>query len=117
MDVKHTAHRMIDAWNSNDPAERRRLIEATCTEETEVLSPYGEHRGIAAQLDDIAKIRAQFPEAHCTDRVLAEHHGWVLDLWSTDLGDGSAPLQGIDVSQFDTDGRLIRVVSFSPVQI
>ena len=117
MDAKQIANQLTEAWNTDDPATRRLLIEATSTEETEIVSPYGEHRGIAAQLEDIAQVRAQFPKLRCTGKVLAEHHGWVLDAWTTDLGDGRAPLHGIDVSQLDANGRLVRVISFSPVQL
>jgi hypothetical protein len=54
-DVGRIVDQFIDAWNADDERERRRLLEATCTEATEFSSPYGEHCVIAAQLASIAQ--------------------------------------------------------------
>jgi hypothetical protein len=115
MDAERIIAQFTAAWNSNDPDERRRLTEATCSEMVEVVSPYGEHRGIAAQLQDIALIRSQYPKAKCTAKVLVQHHGWVIDSWTTDLGDGRPPLHGADVTFIDESGRIVKVISFSPL--
>ncbi|MGA8543313.1 MAG: nuclear transport factor 2 family protein [Thermoplasmata archaeon] len=115
MDVERIVEQMIGAWNTDDPDARRRLIESTCTEATEVTSPYGEHRGIDAQLEMIAQARSQFPQLRCTAKVLAHHHGWVMDSWTTDFGEGCAPLHGIDVSLLNDAGKVVKVLSFSPI--
>lgn len=115
MDAERIIAQFTDAWNANDPEERRRLIDATCTEATEIVSPYGEHRGISSQLEDIDQIRKQFPKAKCTAKVLAQHHGWVMDSWTTEFGDGRPPLHGADVTLIDDAGRIVKVVSFSPL--
>jgi hypothetical protein len=115
MDAERIVAQFIAAWNSNDPEERRRLTEVTCNETIEIISPYGTHRGIPAQLEDIQQIRAQFPKAKCTAKVLAQHHGWVMDSWTTELGDGRAPLHGADISLIGDDGRIAKVISFSPL--
>lgn len=112
-------HRLVEqvkaSWNVEDPEERRRLVEATYNEAVEVSSPYGESRGIAAQLKNIAEVRAQFPRLRCTGKVLSQHHGWVMDAWTTDFGGDRPPLHGIDVSLLDSTGRILKVISFSPV--
>lgn len=115
MDAARIMAQFTEAWNTNDLDERRRLIEATCTESTEVVSPYGQHRGIASQLEDINQVRAQFPNAKCTAKVLAQHHGWVMDAWTTEFGDGRPPLHGADIALIDDGGRIVRVISFSPL--
>lgn len=115
MDAIQVVRRFTEAWNVADPAERRRLIEATCTEATEISSPYGVHRGIKAQLDSITEVRAQFPNLRCSWNVLGEHHGWVLDAWTTEFGGDRPPLRGVDVTFVGPDGRVVKVISFSPV--
>jgi hypothetical protein len=115
MDLEQIIQRFTEAWNTEDPKVRRRLVEETCAPTIEVVSPYGEHRGIEAQLASIAEVRSQFPQLHCRAKILAQHHGWVMDAWTTEFGDDRAPLRGIDVSQLDEVGRVVKVISFSPV--
>jgi hypothetical protein len=115
MDARQIIDQSIRAWNSDDPSERRRLIEASCANDIEVVSPYGEHRGIAAHLEEIDHVRSQFPRAKCAAKVLGQHHGWVIDAWTTELGDGQAPLHGVDVTLVNETGRIVKVISFSPL--
>jgi len=115
MDLERIVGQFTDAWNTDDPEARRRLIATTCTETTEILSPYGEHRGIAKQLESIAQFRSRFPKARCTSKVLGQHHGWVMDSWTTDFGDGTPPLHGIDIALLDDTGHYVKAISFSPV--
>jgi SnoaL-like domain len=115
MDAERIVAQFTEAWNTDDPKERRRLIEATCSEATEIVSPYGQHRGISSQMEDIDQVRRQFPKAKCTARVLAQHHGWVMDSWTTEFGDGRPPLHGADITLIDDSGRIAKVISFSPL--
>jgi SnoaL-like domain len=115
MEIERILEQFIAAWNTDDPELRRRLIEETCTETVEIVSPYGEQRGIAQQLDSIAQVRSQFPKLRCTAKLLAQHHGWVMDSWTTEFGEARPPLHGIDVSLLDVTGRFVKVLSFSPV--
>jgi hypothetical protein len=115
MDVEQLMQRFIEAWNTDDPDVRRRLVEETCAETVEVVSPYGELQGIAAQLASIAEVRSQFPKLRCSAKIVAHHHGWVMDAWTTEFGADRPPLRGIDVSQLDETGRVVKVLSFSPV--
>jgi hypothetical protein len=115
MDVQRIIDQFTEAWNVEDPEERRRLIEATCTEGTEISSPYGEHQGIDTQLREIAEVRAQFPKLICKGKVVAEHHRWVLDFWTTEFGGARPPLHGVDVTLLSETGRVVKVISFSPV--
>jgi hypothetical protein len=105
----------IGAWNAETQFERRRLLEATCTQQTRFISSYGEHMGVDAHLEAIAAFRRQFPRGRCSARLLMEHHGWLLVSWVTEFGDGRASLRGIDTGLIGPSGRLIQMVSFSPV--
>ncbi|MGA8303840.1 MAG: nuclear transport factor 2 family protein [Thermoplasmata archaeon] len=107
--------RFIEAWNLRDPAERRRVLEETCAPEIEISSPYGHYRGIDKQFDEISQFRKQFPEGHCVSRIVSQHHDSLLQAWTTTFGEVRAPLTGIDCVQFNATGRILRVLSFSPV--
>jgi len=107
--------RFIEAWNVHDPADRRRLLEETCAAGIEVSSPYGEYRGIDRQFEEISQFRKQFPEGRCLSRIVSQHHNSLLQAWTTEFGGVRPPLTGIDCVQFDDTGRIVRVVSFSPV--
>lgn len=115
MDRVRIVERFTSAWNVDDPEIRRRLVEETCTESTEILSPYGEQRGIEQQLESIGQVRSQYPKLRCTPKVLGEHHGWVIDAWTTEFGGDRPPLHGIDVALIDDTGHYSKVISFSPV--
>ncbi len=105
----------IGAWNAETLGERRRLLEATCNEQTHFVSSAGEHWGIGAELESIAAFRRQFPRGRCAAQLLLEHHGWVLIAWTTEFGDGRPPLRGIDTGHLGSNGRFAQLVSFSPV--
>jgi hypothetical protein len=107
--------KFIEAWNVLDPVDRRRLLEETCAEGIEISSPYSEYRGIDKQFEEISQFRQQFPRGHCLSRVVALHHRSLLQAWTTEFGADRPPLRGIDCVQFDGSGRIVRVVSFSPV--
>jgi hypothetical protein len=107
--------KFIGAWNAETLGERRRLLEATCNQQTRFTSSFGEHMGIEGQLEAIAAFRRQFPRGRCSARLLMEHHGWLLVSWVTEFGDGRPPLRGIDAGSMGPGGRLAQMVSFSPV--
>jgi SnoaL-like domain len=107
--------KFIEAWNVLDPADRRRLLEETCAEGIEVSSPYSEYRGIDQQFQEISQFRTQFPQGRCLSRVVSLQRRSLLQAWTTEFGGARPPLRGIDCVQFDDAGRIVRVVSFSPV--
>ena len=108
--------RFTAAWNTACPEERERLVRASCSPRLEVVSPYGIHRGIRAQLDSIAQVRAQFPRLKSGGTVLGAHHRVVLSAWWTTFGGARPSLTGIDCYEFDGRSKIVRVVSFSPVR-
>lgn len=107
--------KFIAAWNVHEDAERRRLLEETCSTEIEISSPFSEYRGIPNQFEEISRFRKQFPRGYCRARVLSHHHNSILQAWTTDFGGVRPPLSGIDCVQFNESGRIRRIVSFSPV--
>ena len=114
-DLAAIFQRFIEAWNVHDPAERRRLLEETCSSGIEISSPYGEYRGVDRQFEEISQFRKEFPNGRCTSRVLSRHHSSLHQAWTTEFGGVRPPLRGIDCVQFDGEGRIVRTTSFSPV--
>jgi len=113
--LEQVLDKFIEAWNVDTDADRRRLLEETCSPDIEISSPYGEYRGIDRQLVEISQFRKQFPDGRCRARVLSQHHLSLLQTWTTEFGGVRPPLTGIDCVQFDSSRRIVRNVSFSPV--
>jgi len=110
-----TFEKFIEAWNVPDPADRRRLLEETCAADIEISSPYGEYRGIDRQFEEISGFRKEFTRGQCSTRIISLHHDFLLQAWTTEFGGERPPLTGLDCVQFNDAGRIVRVVSFSPV--
>ena len=114
-DLAAVFHKFIEAWNVQDPLDRRRLLEETCAQGIDISSPYSEYHGIDKQFEEISQFRKQFPNGHCASRIVSLHHRSLLQAWTTEFGGVRAPLTGIDCIQFNDSGRIVRVISFSPV--
>jgi len=113
--LARTLKLFTEAWNTDDAEERERLVRASCSADLAVVSPYGLHRGIRAQCASIAEVRARFPRLRTGGSVLGVHHRIVLSSWWTTFGGSHRALTGIDCYEFDSRGKVTRVVSFSPV--
>ena len=101
------------AWNEPSPAERRRLLEHSFAEDGVLIEPRGHFAGREAVLERIAGFTERFPGA----RVLLtsgvdEHHGCLRYAWTIVGADDATLLDGIDVAELGSDGRLRRVVMF-----
>lgn len=105
------------AWNTNDARERHRLVIAACSERIDASSPYGTRRGRGDQLAEISQVRIRFPRLTTKGKVLCSHGRFVLSAWRTEFGGTRPPLEGIDCYEFDGRGRIVRIVSFSPVKL
>jgi len=114
-DLAVVFEKFIEAWNVDDAAVRRRLLEESCSPDIEISSPYSEYRGIDQQFEEISQFRKQFPKGRCRGRILSQHHRSLLQTWKTEFGGVRPPLTGVDCIQFDDSGRILRNVSFSPV--
>ncbi len=101
------------AWNTGDVSERRRLLEGALTEDCELVEPRGRFVGREAILDRINGFTDRFPGARVdiTSKVDA-HNGFARYGWTMVDREGNQVLQGLDVVERVTDGRLCRVVMF-----
>lgn len=101
------------AWNTPDADERRRLLEASLTEDCEMVEPRGRFQGRDAVLDRITGFSARFPGARVDITTnVDEHNGFARYGWRILDGGGNPLMEGIDVVERGADGRLQKVVMF-----
>ena len=101
------------AWNETDPSERRRLLEVSLADDAVLVEPRGSFTGREAIVARIAGFQERFPGARVEiTSGVDEHHGLLRYAWSITSADGATLLEGIDVAERASDGRLQRVVMF-----
>jgi hypothetical protein len=101
------------AWNEPRAEDRRRLLEASLTDDAELVEPRGVFTGRAAIIDRIVGFAERFPGA-VVDITTAvdEHNGFARYGWQIRKADGDSMLDGIDVVERAPDGKLRRIVMF-----
>ena len=106
------------AWNTPDPTERRRFLQEALTDDCELVEPRGRFIGRDAVVDRINGFADRFPGATVditTD--VDEHNGFARYGWRILDAGGSQILDGVDLVERASDGRLCRVVMFfGPLQ-
>jgi hypothetical protein len=98
----------LAAWAA-DGTERLTLLRRVFTDDGEVHA-HEVHRGA-----DAIAASMTYAEAQRTGPVQAQH-GWLRFEWKVTLTDGSE-VDGLDVAQVAEDGRLRRLVVFTPTRI
>ncbi len=101
------------AWNTSDGDERRRLLQASLGDDSELVEPRGRFIGRDAIFDRISGFSERFPGAtvDLTTNV-DEHNGIARYGWRIVDAEGNQVLEGIDVVERGADGRLGKVVMF-----
>ena len=106
------------AWNASGDDERRRLLETALTEDCEMLEPRGRFAGREAIVERLRGFSDRFPGARVAVTTnVDEHNGLARYGWAIVDADGAPLLDGIDVVERASDGRLRRIVMFfGPLQ-
>jgi hypothetical protein len=102
----------IEAWNTDDGAERLNLLSSCCTPEAEFISPQGVVSGIDAMNAAIGDFRRMFPSAVVVSGAADVHNGSLRFRWQTNWNDGREPLVGDDFGRLNGEGRITSMVSF-----
>ena len=103
----------VGAWNTDDPAERRRLVQRALTEDAVVAYPNLSAEGQEEIAAAIGGLHEQIPGVHFVPTSgIEEHHGWLRATWRMLEGDGSIRSDGEDVAEISGDGRFSRVIGF-----
>jgi hypothetical protein len=121
MPSTNTTERIVDAhlaaYCEPNPTARQAAIGQLWNQLGRLVDPPFEaagHDGIAGQA---AMVVSQFP-GHRFERTTAidEHHGFARYGWRLVNASGAVAAEGIDVLEFDVDGRIGRVVGFFGAQ-
>jgi hypothetical protein len=102
------------AWNEPQAEQQRALLERSVTADVELVHPtWGRSQGIDALLTGIDKYRSALPD---TAIVLASgldsHNDVVRYGWDIVDQHGQRVMDGIDVVELASDGRLKRILLF-----
>ena len=105
----------LETWNETDAAKRAGLIEQSLGADLWYRDPMLEADGRAAFDAMVAAVQAQFPGLvmRRTSDVDA-HHDLVRFTWALGAPDTEPFVAGVDVAKFDADGRLHRIIGFTP---
>lgn len=111
--AKSVVSRYCNAWSVVDPADRKLAVAEVWAERGEYLDSQPIHvTGRQALAAEIVKFQQQFPGAHFRCDAVRTHHGFVGYTWSMVMADGTERFTGMDFGEFDSTGRLVRIVSF-----
>lgn len=112
IDLASVLETYLSAWNVPDPAERRRLLERSVSDNVVFVDPMKNVMGRDALAAHIADMRATFPDVMYGPGGTVDHHNSVLrQPWVARRGD-EVVLRGIDIDDVAPDGRLSRIIGF-----
>ena len=103
----------LQAYAMADADRRRALVAANWNVDGELLDPPLEGRG-HAEISALADAVLTHFAGHRFERTTAvdSHHGYARYGWDLVGPDGVVAISGIDVVQFDDEGKLLRIVGF-----
>jgi len=103
----------LQAYAMADAQRRDALVAAAWNADGELLDPPIEGRG-RAEISALADVVLTHYAGHRFVRTTAvdAHHGFARYGWELTGPDGAVAVSGIDVVQFDDDGKLLRIVGF-----
>jgi hypothetical protein len=104
----------LEAWNENDTAKRAALLSRCWAEDGIILTPREQLISRASVEARIASFREQCP--HDRGRLTSEIQAcgnWFRFTAEVVRPDGSRYSQVLDVGEIDSDGRIVRIVTFN----
>lgn len=111
--AKSVVSRYCNAWSEADAAKRKLAVAEVWAERGEYLDSQPAHvTGRGALVEEIVRFQQQFPGAQFRCSDVRAHHGFVGYNWSMVMPDGTELFQGMDFGEIDSEGRLVRIVSF-----
>jgi len=104
----------LEAWNENDTAKRAALLSRCWAEDGIILTPREQLIGRASVEALIVSFREQCP--HDRGRLTSEIQvcgNWFRFTAEVVRPHGSRYSQVLDVGEIDSDGRIVRIVTFN----
>jgi hypothetical protein len=113
-----TVDAYLAAWNEADETKRTALAEQVLGADLWYRDPLLEIDGIAAFVATVGFVQQQFP-GHVMTRTsdVDAHHDVVRFNWALGVPGETPAIAGIDVAKLDAEGRLHRIVGFTPETI
>jgi hypothetical protein len=101
------------AWNETDAAERRALLGRCLSDDAELIDPTGHWQGIAGLSERIGNYHSSAPgTAVVSASGVDEHNGIERYAWKIVDASGNELMEGLDVAERNSAGRLQRIVMF-----
>lgn len=101
------------AWNEVDGSERARLLQRSLGDQAELVDPTGRWHGVDGVSDRISRYHAAAPGTKVVPGSGVDAHNDVERYaWKIVDPAGNEVMEGLDVAERDSDGRLRRIVMF-----
>ena len=113
MDAKETVDTYMGAWNETDEAKRNDMLGRCWANKGTYTDPVADIVGLEALSATITQFQQQMPGATLiTTTGVDAHHDRIRFGWKLQAPDGATRIEGIDVGQLTTDGKLQSIVGF-----
>jgi hypothetical protein len=111
--ITETVDAHLQAYALADADRRNTLVAANWNVAGELLDPPLEGHG-RAEISALADVVLTHYAGHRFVRTTAvdSHHGFARYGWDLVAPDGTIAVNGIDIAQFDSAGKLLRIVGF-----
>ena len=101
------------AWNEQNAEARSVLLRRSVTSDIIYVDPAVRITGITALVRHIDSVFARYPNSRIVrTSAIDYHHTWARFAWKKVLADGNSLPDGVDIVEFEEDGRLRRVIGF-----
>ena len=101
------------AWNETNADDRRQLLGRCLSDDVELIDPTGRWQGIAELSERIANYHSSTPGTTVVSASgVDEHNGIERYAWRIVDPSGTELMEGLDVAERDSAGRLRRIVMF-----
>ncbi len=100
----------FEMWRAEDPTARRALVARVFADDGRHVDPLADARGHDEVDALVAGVHATYPGFAIERTSGIDQHGDQLRFgWRLDLADGTTLVDGLDVAELASDGRLARV--------
>lgn len=100
-------------WNEDDPKAREALIEQAWSTDGSYRDPKLAADGHAALSEMVETVHQHYPgQRFARLTAVDEHNRFARFGWHLANDDGNVTVAGIDVAEFDTEGRIRRITGF-----
>jgi hypothetical protein len=101
------------AWNETDAEQRQLLLGQCLSDDAELIDPTGRWQGIAGLSERIGNYHSSAPGTSVVSASgIDEHNGIERYAWKIVDPSGNELMEGLDIAERDSAGRLQRIVMF-----